>query len=82
MSIQERLTKLEQQTGGDANVGHLVIQIQQLQSQVADLQGQIEQQAHEISELKERQKVLYVDMDSRLTQWKKPQQALRLSPTN
>lgn len=68
MSIQERLAKLEQQSGSDTNVGHLVIQIQQLQSQLAELQGQIEQQAHEISELKERQKVLYVDMDSRLTQ--------------
>ncbi|KAA3640731.1 MAG: tol-pal system protein YbgF [Proteobacteria bacterium] len=68
MSIQERLAKLEQQSGGDANVGNLVIQVQQLQMQIAELQGQIEQQAHEIKQLKERQKVLYVDMDSRLTQ--------------
>ncbi len=68
LSIQERLTKLEQQSGDESNVADLVIQIQQLQSQVATMQGQIEQQTHEINQLKERQKVLYVDMDSRLTQ--------------
>ncbi|MFV0542588.1 MAG: tol-pal system protein YbgF [Marinicella pacifica] len=80
LSIQERLTKLEQQSGGEANVADLVIQIQQLQSQIAAMQGQIEQQAHEINQLKERQKVLYVDMDSRLTQVEKATAGVKPKP--
>lgn len=80
LSIQERLTKLEQQSGGEANVADLVIQIQQLQSQIAAMQGQIEQQAHEINQLKERQKVLYVDMDSRLIQVEKATAGVKPKP--
>jgi len=80
MSIQERLVKLEQQSGAEANVGDLVIQVQQLQSQIAELQGQIEQQDHEIKQLKERQKVLYVDMDSRLTQVEKATAGVEVKP--
>ncbi len=67
LSIQDRLKMLEQQSGGNANAGDLVIQIQQLQGQIAQLQGTLEEQNHQIEKLKERQKVLYVDMDSRLT---------------
>jgi len=70
LSIQERLTRLEQQTGAGANsaqnTGDLVIQIQQLQTQLAELQGLLEEQNYQIEELKKRQKVLYVDVDSRI----------------
>ncbi len=70
MSIQDRLLKLEQQSNnqGNNNVADLVIQVQQLQAQIAQLQGTIEEQNFQISELKDRQKLLYVDVDSRLTQ--------------
>lgn len=68
LSIQERLKNLEQQSGGQANVADLVMKIQQLQNQIAQLQGTVEEQNHQIEKLKERQKVLYVDMDSRLSQ--------------
>ncbi len=71
LSIQERLAKLEQSSGGQSNVADLVIQIQQLQQQIAQLQGTIEEQNFQINELKERQKVLYVDMDSRLAELEK-----------
>lgn len=67
LSIQERLSKLEQQSGGSGNTADLVYQIQQLQQQLAQLQGTIEEQNHQINQLKDRQKVLYVDMDSRIT---------------
>ncbi len=69
LSIQERLNKLEQQSGsGNAgNTADLVYQNQQLQQQLAQLQGTIEEQNHQINELKNRQKVLYVDMDSRIS---------------
>ena len=68
MSIQERLSRLEQQAGLNSaqNTGDLVIQIQQLQTQIAELQGLFEEQNYQIEELKKRQKVLYVDMDSRI----------------
>lgn len=70
MSIQDRLKRLEDQAGiqSTSNVTELVIQIQELQAQVAQLQGKIEEQNFQINELKDRQKVLYVDMDSRLAQ--------------
>ena len=71
MSIQERLLKLEQQSSSQGNAAELVIQIQQLQNQIAQLQGTIEEQNFQINELKERQKVLYVDMDSRLAELEK-----------
>ena len=71
MSIQERLQKLEQQSGSAANVADLVLQIQQLQQQVSQLQGTIEEQNFQINELKERQKVLYVDVDTRLAELEK-----------
>ncbi|WP_223788113.1 tol-pal system protein YbgF [Marinicella meishanensis] len=70
MSIQDRLKRLEQQAGvqNNNNTADLVIQLQELQTLVAQLQGKIEEQNFQINELKERQKVLYVDMDSRLAQ--------------
>lgn len=66
MSIQDRILKLEQQSQSSNNTADLVIQVQQLQSQIAQLQGTLEEQNFQINELKERQKVLYVDIDSRL----------------
>lgn len=82
LSIQERLAKLEQQSGGQSNVGDLVIQVQQLQQQVAQLQGTIEEQNFQINELKERQKVLYVDMDSRLAELEKSKLASTVNTNN
>ncbi|MCX7545870.1 tol-pal system protein YbgF [Marinicella gelatinilytica] len=82
LSIQDRLKNLEQQAGSGSNVGDLVIQVQQLQSQIAELQGQIEQQAHEITQLKERQKVLYMDVDNRLTQVEEATAGVTVKSTN
>ncbi len=66
LSIQERLQQLEAQQGNQQNVADLVIQVQQLQQQIATLQGRLEEQSHQLNELQKRQKVLYVDMDTRL----------------
>jgi tol-pal system protein YbgF len=82
LSIQERLAKLEQSSGGQSNVADLVIQVQQLQQQIAQLQGTIEEQNFQINELKERQKVLYVDMDSRLADLEKNKLATSGNPNN
>ena len=84
MSIQDRLLKLERQAGtsGAGNVADLVIQIQQLQTQIAQMQGTIEEQNFQINELKERQKVLYVDIDSRLAALEKSDLAQRPNNNN
>jgi tol-pal system protein YbgF len=84
MSIQDRLLKLEQQSQSQSgnNTGDLVIQVQQLQAQIAQLQGTIEEQNFQINELKERQKVLYVDIDSRLAELEKTGLAQNTNQTN
>lgn len=72
LSIQQRLAKveklLEQQSGSRTNTADVVIQNQKLQQQVAELKGIIEEQNYQIEKLKEKQKLLYIDMDSRLAE--------------
>ena len=72
LSIQQRLAKLEKMIKQPAedrnNVADLVIQNQTLQQQIAELKGVIEEQNHQIQNLKEKQKLLYIDVDSRLTE--------------
>lgn len=71
-TIQQRLAKLEQQAkqqpSATTNVADLVIANEKLQQQVAQLKGIIEEQNHRIDNLKEKQKLLYLDMDSRLAE--------------
>ena len=66
LTIQQRLARLERNSGNSQGVAELVTQIQQLQQELAELRGQLEQQAFELESLKKRQKVLYMDVDSRL----------------
>ncbi len=80
MSIQDRLLKLERASGSQGDTAELVLQIQQLQTQIAQMQGTIEEQNFQINEMKERQKVLYVDIDSRLAEIEK--KALNVSNNN
>lgn len=72
LSIQQRLASLEKQMkqqpqarNGSADI---VMQNQVLQQQIAELKGIIEEQNHQIKNLKEKQKLLYIDLDSRLTE--------------
>ncbi|MDY6829560.1 MAG: tol-pal system protein YbgF [Pseudomonadota bacterium] len=52
---------------GAGGVGaELLFQLQQLQSEVLTLRGQVEEQAHEIDLLKSRQRDHYLDLDRRL----------------
>jgi tol-pal system protein YbgF len=72
LSIQDRLAKIEQQIdqqgGNRSNAADLVLQIQKLQQQIAELKGVIEEQNYQIKSLKDKQKLLYVDIDSRLAE--------------
>ncbi len=53
-----------QSTGG--NLGNLFLQIQQLQQDVMRLNGQVEEQAHELRQLKEQSLERYMELDKRL----------------
>ncbi|MBE9549614.1 MAG: tol-pal system protein YbgF [Proteobacteria bacterium] len=52
-------------------VADLVYQVQQLQEEVRQLRGQVEQQSHELDNLKSRQRDQYLDLDSRLGELQK-----------
>ena len=71
LTIQQRLYNLEKQMkqpqDNRSNVADVVLEVQTLQQQIAELKGVIEEQAYQINSLKEKQKLLYVDMDSRLS---------------
>jgi tol-pal system protein YbgF len=69
LSIQQRLAHLEKiikQQEGNSNAADIVMQNQVLQQQIAELKGVIEEQNYQIKSLKEKQKLLYIDVDSRL----------------
>ena len=53
------------QTGGQ-DLGNLFYQLQQLQQEVMMLNGKVEEQAHELRNLKEQSLERYVDLDKRL----------------
>lgn len=54
----------------------LYTQLQEMQQEVSRLRGMLEEQAHEISQLKEQQRQRYLDLDHRLTQMKSGQNAV------
>ena len=53
--------------GDTTNVGNLLYQVQQLQQEVMQLNGKIEEQAFEIRTLKEQSLERYVDLDRRVS---------------
>jgi len=79
VSLQDRMAKIEQwvleQGSNRINTADIVSQNQEMQQQLAELRGKIEEQNHQIQALKDKQKLLYVDIDSRLAE-------LELSPVN
>ena len=50
-------------SGQDQNLGGLFMQIQQLQQQIMQINGKLEEQAHELRTLKEQSLQRYVDLD-------------------
>tara|TARA_R110001592_G_scaffold355031_1_gene655245 strand:- start:27299 stop:28234 length:936 start_codon:yes stop_codon:yes gene_type:complete len=59
--------QVSQQPQGGQNLGLLFSQIQRLQQQVMELNGKVEEQAHELSTLKEQSLQRYVDLDKRIS---------------
>ena len=67
MSIQDRIYRLEQLTAGNQNRAEIVLELEKLQQQVNELRGQLEEINYKIKSVTDKQKLLYLDMDSRLT---------------
>jgi len=56
------------QSAQDQNLGALFIQIQQLQQQVMQLNGKLEEQANELRNLRDQSLQRYVDLDKRISE--------------
>lgn len=65
-SVEERLTRLERQLDSQSLLDMLQ-RIDALQQEVQQLRGQLEEQQHTISGLKDRQRELYLDVDRRMS---------------
>jgi tol-pal system protein YbgF len=72
LSLSERVARLEQQPDtGNQNPGALtdmVLKLNQIEQEMRDLRGLMEDQAFEIENLKNAQRDQYLDLDRRLTQ--------------
>ncbi|MDX1570413.1 MAG: tol-pal system protein YbgF [Xanthomonadales bacterium] len=72
-TLAERVARLEQQlaTGGDADsrqtLADLVFEMNQLQAEVRDLRGMVEDLGFELENLREAQRDQYLDLDRRLS---------------
>ena len=65
LSIDERLQRLERLLGSDALL-KMLDSLEGLKAEVRDLRGEIELQTHDVNQLKQRQRELYLDVDRRL----------------
>lgn len=65
-SLSERVTRLEQAAQGAGQNVELLNRLTELQQEVQNLRGLVEQQANEIEALKKRSREQYIDLDSRL----------------
>jgi len=66
VALAMTLSCAQAQRGG-AGMGDLVLRLQQLETEVKRLRGQVEMQKHAIDALKRRQRDLYMDLDSRIS---------------
>jgi len=55
------------QSPDNTTIANLVIQVQELQDEVRNMRGQLEEQARELENLKRRQRDQYLDIDQRLS---------------
>ena len=65
-TLEERVERLERAINSETLV-ELLQQVQRLQREVQELRGELEVQSHEVSQLKQRQRELYLDIDRRMT---------------
>ena len=68
--FDQRLTALEQAVasgGVGQSQAELVIQLQQMQAELRQLRGMVEESANQVEQLQKRQREFYLDLDSRLS---------------
>ncbi|MDH5361480.1 MAG: tol-pal system protein YbgF [Gammaproteobacteria bacterium] len=65
VSLESRIERLERVLSGKALV-EMQLRMEQLQQEVQQLRGELEQQNYQIREIKEHQRDLYADIDRRL----------------
>jgi tol-pal system protein YbgF len=66
--LEARITQLERSIAGSASLVQMHQTLQSLEREVRELRGEIELQAHELQQLKARQRELYLDVDRRLSE--------------
>jgi len=64
--LEARVAQLERALAGSASMGQIHQTLQSLEREVRELRGEIELQAHELSQLAERQREHYLDLDRRM----------------
>lgn len=65
LTFEERLSKVEQVVNGQTLVD-IVFRLQELQKEVTQIRGQMEELSHNINGVKQRERDLYQDVDKRL----------------
>ena len=73
-NLEQRLQNIERSLQNQGLLDMLQ-QLESLQREVASLRGQIELNSHELEKLKEQQRKLYMDVDSRLNRLDGPEQS-------
>jgi tol-pal system protein YbgF len=79
-SLEKRLARLERLLENQTLVD-LATRMDSLQSEIQQLLGQMEEQTHEIDQLKKRQRDLYLDIDRRLQQAEQARASMPVTPT-
>ena len=59
-------------SGGGSVSSELFLKLQQMEQEILELRGRIEEQSHDIEQLKTRQKEHYLDFDRRINELKSP----------
>ncbi len=72
MDFDQRLSAVEQalgaaSSGGSQSQAQLVIQLQQMQAELRQLRGMVEESANQVQQLQKRQREFYLDLDGRLS---------------
>lgn len=67
MSMDQRMRRVEQQVGNMQN-SESTARIDSLQDQIQALRGQVEQLTHQLQQVQSQQKIMYSDLDKRLSQ--------------
>jgi tol-pal system protein YbgF len=68
--FDQRLSALERavgSAGAGQSQAQLVIQLQQMQAEIRQLRGMVEESANQVEQLQKRQREFYLDLDSRLS---------------